>query len=302
MARRKFDITKHDFKNGKLEHDNIFVNPKLESVTTITGMDVRPGMENFLTVDKQAGKPEAGRLIINNVSDKYGFLSNEAFYPQVEERLDAAGITYKKRTINRNNRSFTVDYILDDESMHVNIKNGQDKIKPLIRVLNSYDGSAKTSGSFGFFRQICSNGLHIADTQLKFEIRHRGDMFKIVMPKVEDMLAAFMDNEYYSIHKKFQVLSEKPLSDIEGFVKYTLGKSGLFKYEKSEANPEEPSAGAQFVIDIINAEAKQLGTAPNLWLGYNAFNEYIHTQNNRAFMLQERADRMLFDAVMAQIN
>lgn len=301
MARKK-NPDVHNFKHGKLQQDNIYINPKLESVAALTGMDTRLGIENFLTVDKNAGKPDDGRIIIANVSDKYGFLANERFYPQIEERLEGAGIVYDKRSVNRQNRSFTVEYILQDESMHVNIKKGKDLIKPMIRVVNSYDGSNQTTGHFGFFREICSNGLHIADTQLRFKVRHRGDMEEIVMPKIEDLLAAFMDNEYYSLHKRFEVLAEKPITDVEGFVKYTIGKTGLFKYEKSEKNPEEPSLAAQYVIDIINAEAKELGTEPNLWLGYNAFNEYIHTTNNRAFNLQEAADRKLFDAVLEQVN
>lgn len=305
MARKKSTTATpaHNFKYGQLQQDNIYVNPKLEDVTALAGYDVRKGLEQFLTVDKNAGKPDDGRIIINNVSADYGFLPNEEFYPLIEERLEGAGIVYSKRSVNRDNRSFAVDYILADDSMHVNVINGQDTIKPLIRVVNSYDGSNQTSGHFGFFREICSNGLHVADTKLQFKIRHRGNMQEIVMPKIEELIAAFMDNEYYSIHKRFEVLSEKALTDVEGFVKYTLGKTGLFKYEKSEKNPEEASIGAQFVIDTINAEAKELGTAANLWLGYNAFNEYIHTQkNSRVFMLQQRADRKLFDAVLEQVN
>lgn len=127
-------------------------------------------------------------------------------------------------------------------------------------------------------------------------------MEQLVIPKIEDLIAAFTDNEFYSLHKKFEVMAEKPISDIEGFVKYTLGKTGLFKYEKSEKNPEEASIGAQFIIDVINDEAQKLGTKPNLWLGYNAFNEYIHTQNKKIFMLQERADRQLFNAILEQVN
>jgi len=301
MARRKTTTDYQNFK-GQLQQDNIFVNPKLESVAELTGYEVRKGLENFLTVDKTPGQPDNGRIIISNVSNDYGFLDNETFYPQIEQRLNDAGITYLTRSINRQNRSFTVDYILEDENMHVNVKKGKDKIKPMIRVVNSYDGSNQTTGHFGFFREICSNGLHIAEAQLNFKVRHRGKMFEIVMPKIEELLAAFMDNEYYSLHQKFEVLAEKPISDVEGFVKYTLGKTGLFKYEKSEKNPEEASIGAQFVIDIINNEAKELGTKPNLWLGYNAFNEYIHTQNNRVFALQEQADRKMFDAILEQVN
>lgn len=299
MARAKFNINGHNFKHGTLQQDNINVAPRLQSISEATGYDTLPGVDSLLIItDPATGKDKA----VNVVSPQYGFLPNEVFIPLIEERLDGAGIGYVKQTINRNNIAFAVDYILADESMHINVKNGKDKIKPMFRVLNSYNGSSQTEGHFGFFREICSNGVHTASAQLNFKIRHRGNMQELVIPKLEELIAAFMDNEFYSLHKRFEVLAEKPITDIEGFVKYTLGKTGLFKYEKSEKNPEEASLGAQYVIDILNAEAKELGTAPNLWLGYNAFNEYIHTQNNNAFMLQQRADRKLFDAVLEQVN
>lgn len=299
MARKKFDIQGHNFKNGTLQQDDINVAPRLESISKLTGFDTLPGVDSLLVITDPLTKLDKA---VNVVSPQYGFLPNEVFIPMIEDRLAGAGIGYVKQSINRNNIAFAVDYILDDESMHINVKKGKDKIKPMIRVLNSYNGSSQTEGHFGFFREICSNGLHTASAQLNFKIRHRGDMEELVIPKIEDLIAAFMDNEFYSLHKQFEVLAERPITDVEGFVKYTLGKTGLFKYEKSEKNPEEASIGAQFVIDIINAEAKELGTAPNMWLGYNAFNEYIHTQNNNAFMLQERADRKLFDAIMQEVN
>lgn len=302
MARKKVQPNDRAsfYKEGNtLKQDNIFVNPRLESFSEKTGYDVLPSMDSLLVVTDPSTQRDK---VINTVSNKYGFLPNETFMPLIEERLEGAGISYIKQTVNRNNSAFAIDYILQDENMHINVINGQDNVKPMMRIINSYDGSSQTEGHFGFFREICTNGLHVASTQLNFKLRHRGNMEELVIPKIEELIAAFMENEYYSLHRKFQVMAEKPLTDVEGFVKYTLGKTGLFKYEKSEKNPEEASISAQFVIDIINAEAKTLGTAPNLWLGYNAFNEFIHTQNNKIFMLQERADRKLFDAVLEQVN
>lgn len=288
------------FKNGNatIATDNVFVNPRIESFADKVGMDVLPKMENLIVVTD----PKTGRdKVINFTSEKYGFLPNEIFMPIIEQRLSGAGIEYLRQTVNRSNRAFAIDYILEDESFHVNVKGG-DKIKPMMRIINSYDGSTQTEGHFGVFREVCANGLHHGSTQLNFKLRHRGNMQELVIPKIEELIAAFMDNEFYSLHKKFEVMAEKPISDIEGFVKYTLGKTGLFKYEKSEKNPEEASISAQFIIDVINDEAQKLGTKPNLWLGYNAFNEYIHTQNKKIFMLQERADRQLFNAILEQVN
>ena len=70
------------------------------------------------------------------------------------------------RSINRDNRSFAVDYILSDENWIVKVKNVNDKLRPMLRFTNSYDGSCRTSGHFGFFREVCSNGLHIAQSEI----------------------------------------------------------------------------------------------------------------------------------------
>jgi hypothetical protein len=290
------------YRNGTLQNDNVYVNPTLEDVQKLTGIETRKGREKFIIVDVKDKDGNSKRQIVNNVSKDYGMLRNEDLYPMIEERLDGIGIGYKKRSVNRNSRSFVVDYVLDDSNMHVNVKGVGDKIKPMIRIPNSYDGSEQSAGHFGFFREICSNGLHIAQMDLKFKQRHRGNVIEIIMPKIEDLIESFMNNEYYSLHKKFEVLAETPISNLEQFVKFTLGETGLFKYAKSEKNPDEASLGAQFIIDTISNEAKELKTAPNLWLGYNAFNEYIHTQNEKVFMLQERADRKLFDAILEQVN
>lgn len=300
MSRKKVTtVDSFNFKNGVLKQDNLFVNPRLESLSKLTGIETDDRVDMAMIVTDPITQKDK---IINAVSNRYGNLPNETFVHLIEERLNGAGIGFSRQSINRGNEAFAIDYILDDDSMHINVKSGKDKIKPMFRVLNSYNGSSKTEGHFGYFREVCSNGLHTASTKYNFSIRHRGNMEEIIIPKIEELIANFMDNEYYSIHQKFEVLAEKPITDVEGFVKYTLGQTGLLKYSKSEKNPDDPSIGAQFIIDVINNESKELGTKPNLWLGYNAFNEYIHTQNQQIFMLQERADHNLFEAIMQQTN
>lgn len=283
-----------NFKNGKLENDNVFVGGHLLSMENLTGFKPKKGLEKVLVINGE---------IINVVSNQWGWLRNEEFFGAIEEKLTGAGISFDRRSINRDNKTFRVDYILNDESFHINIKgNKKDLIKPMISATSSYDNTISPSGHIGLFRRICSNGNHVTETELDFRIRRRANITELYIEKIEETIAHFMENEFYSLHKKFEVLAESPISDVEGFVKYTLGKTGLFKYAKSEKNPDVASAGAQFVIDVINAEATELKTKPNLWLGYNAFNEYIHTQNEKVFTLQEEADKKIFAAVMAQVN
>jgi len=74
---------------------------------------VRKGMECVIISN--------GKLV-NVVSDSYGHLPNENFFLEVERKLAEADIQYTKRSINRDDVSFAVDYILSDDSFHTDVK------------------------------------------------------------------------------------------------------------------------------------------------------------------------------------
>jgi hypothetical protein len=285
-------------KNSFQKSDNIYPKVEVVNIAEKTGYKMRPGLDNFIVVDGE---------VVKVASKDYGLAENRQFFGAFEQKLDDAGILYTKRATNNRNRNFKVDYILQDESFHIAVGpkltgKAKDYIKPMITAINSYDGSQQTIGGFAGFREVCSNGLHVAEMQVGFKVRHRGNIIEIVMPKIEDVIAQFMDNEFYSLHKKFEVLAESPVPNINEFVKYVLGKTGLAKYEKSEKQPDEPSKAAEHIISTMQTESEKLGTAPNLWLGYNAFNEYIHNANNKLFTLKEEADKKMFATIMEMAN
>ena len=43
------------------------------------------------------------------------------------------------------------------------------------------------------------------------------------------------------------------------------------------------------------AEAKYLNVEPNMWLGYNAFNEILHTKFVKSFDVQKTFDAKVFE-------
>jgi len=110
-----------------------------------------------------------------------------------------------------------------------------------------------------------------------------------------------MDNEYYTLKKKFEVLAERPIKDIQQYVRITCEELKLFMYQASEKNTD-PSLNARMVIDIINKESRILGIEPNLWIGYNAFNDVIHTKLKKTFEAQKTADARLFEYAMTQAS
>jgi hypothetical protein len=274
---------------GPLRNDNVYVSSEVKTMKALTGLNSRKGLECAVISEGE---------IVNVVSDGYGHLPNERFYYEVEHKLIGADIKYDTRSINRDNRSFAVDYILSDESYHINVNNGMDKIKPMLRFTNSYDGSCKTTGHFGFFREVCSNGLHVTHTKVGFGVKHRGNIIEIVLPEIKSLVGIFMDNEFYSLHKKFEILAERPITDLKDFVKYVCDKTDLFQYESSEKNPD-PSLNARMVMDTVYREAGLLGVQPNLWLGYNAFNELLHSKLKKPFEAQKTLDGKLFETVLS---
>jgi hypothetical protein len=272
---------------SRLQTDDVYVPNSIVPFSTISTIPTRKGLDNAIISN---GK------IVNVVSNQYGHLPNDVFFKQAEQKLIDAGMKFATRSINRDDRSFVVDFILNDDKYVIKVKNGLDKISPMIRLTNSYDGSNKTSGHFGFYREVCTNGLHVAQSQIKFNLKHRGNILELVMPQVNDLVHEFMSNEYYDISKKFEVLAETVITDLEGFVRLTVDKINMFKFEKSEKNAE-PSLNARMVLDIINKESKLFGAEPTLWNGYNAFNEVLHTKLKKTFEQQKNIDAKLFEAI-----
>ena len=271
---------------SNLQQDEIFVPSEMKSLKSLTRIESRRGLENAIISN---GK------IVNVVSNSYGHVPNELFFKKAEEMLTDAGLNYQKRTINRNDRSFITDFIIDDNSQF-SVKNEKDLILPMLRFKNSYDGSEKTSGHFGFYREVCSNGLHVSQAEIEFSIKHSKNNTDLIMPRLNNLFDKFLDNEFYTITKKFDRMREFEIIDTKEFVKEILESTKLFRYECSDKN-NDPSKKSREVLEILDNEALLLDEKPNLWIGYNAFNQMLHNTLKKSFSQQERLDKKLFDAV-----
>jgi len=285
-------LNRMSFKGQKMQNDDVFIPSEVRNLSQLVGMPTRKGMENAIISNGE---------VVNVVSDVYGHLPNENFFLVVEEKLIEADVQYDTRSINRGNRSFAVDYILNDDRYNIVVANGKDIIKPMLRFVNSYDGSCKTSGSFGYFRQVCTNGLHVAETKMSFAVKHKGSICEFVLPEIDMLVNEFINNEYYTLKPKAEFLSGAIITDVQKFIKDVCKDTAIFKYEKSDKNPE-PSLNANIVADSILAEAKFLDIEPNFWLGYNAFNEILHTKFAKSFEVQKTLDGKVFDSIYAMAN
>jgi hypothetical protein len=236
----------------------------------------------------------SGGSLVNLVGKSYSVLSNENFFGEIEKQLEDKDIKVITRSINRDNRAFCRDHILADDRYSVIVKNSKDEIRPMLSFTTSYDGSTKTQGRFGFFRKVCNNGLFTTTSEIGFSIKRRGDLEYIVIGEVEKLIQKFMDNEFFEIKKKFEVLAETPILDLSKYVKMVCNETNIFQFEKSKEN-ESPSKTAETVISLIKYEAKLLNTESNLFLGYNAFNNVLHNKMKKTFNSQYDCDVKLFN-------
>jgi hypothetical protein len=274
----------------KLKNDNVFPPVELVKLSTLAQLPTRRGLENAII---------SGGQIVNVVSEKYSHLPNENFFLEVERALIDADLHYITQSINRDNRSFAVDYILQDERYTVSVKSGADEIVPMLRFTNGYDGSTAPSGKFGFFRKVCANGLHVAHTNVGFKVKHRGQIEQVVLPEIARLVEQFMNNEFYQIQRKFEVLAETPIHDLSRFVQIVCKQTGVFKFEKSDNNPD-PGKLARQVIDIAQAETVALDYGrPNAWVTYNAFNEVLHREMKKTFENQRQLDTAIFNEILS---
>lgn len=294
--------TGENIADKHLQKDDVFVSNSMVSFSNLINkhkpteshLNIRRGYEKAIISN---GK------VVNIVGENYGHLPNQNFFAEMDIKLIQADVKYETRSFNKDDRSFAVDYILNDESFVTKVKNAKDEIIPMIRLVNSYDGSIKTSGSFGFFRKVCQNGLHVADMQIGFSVKHTSQIERVVMPEMSTLVEKFMNNEFYSLSKKFEVMADRQLStiELESFIENVCENTGIFKFTKSE-NTKLVGLNVQTVIDTITAESNLLGVAPNLWLGYNSFNEILMTKFDKSFEVAKNTDRKVFEYIYSMAN
>lgn len=279
-------------ENQPLQADHMYPNTEMVTLESLTHLPSRKGLENAVLSNGQ---------IVNVVSRSYGHLPNDLYYPEIERQLQASEISHRTRYTNRDNRSFKADYILNRDEYNVQAHTTKDPIYPMLSFKNSYDGSCQTTGHFGFFREVCKNGLHVSTSTKGFSIRHTVNGGKIVLPSIEKIIQVFMNNDYYTITSKFTEMQGQEIFNVKEWVEKICDQTKIFQFASSEKNPE-PGLLARTVIDTIHREARMYDTGVNFWTGYNAFNEVLHTSMKKPFDKAEQIDANLFEHVYAMIN
>jgi hypothetical protein len=95
--------------------------------------------------------------VVNACSRNYHLISNEELLTPLIEKLESMYTVSATFKVTKGAR-FYIDFVIKDLEMFV-MKG--DRILPRLRVNNSYDGSVRYGLFFGFWREICTNGLMV---------------------------------------------------------------------------------------------------------------------------------------------
>jgi len=249
------------------------------------------------------GQGKASHVVISNgkivqaCSATYGLLKNEDFFGAFEKQLKEEGIAFTAKYRNIKDAQFSADYVLDGE---MSVATSKDVVKPQIRLINSYDGSSPSAGYLGFYRKVCSNGLHAMQFNLDFKVRHTENGVSLTIPKIQTLLEKYRKTTGVNIIRRFEVLAEQLVNNPQDIVREVANGMKLFKFEKSDNN-DAPSLNAEFVLDIIKKESKLLNVKPNKWIIYNAMNEWLNSdeRNKKTDAQRTVIDSRLFAEIEA---
>jgi hypothetical protein len=288
------------FLNKEFQNDNVY-----GDVIAVPTSDYFGGMP---VAKKMSQTIISNGTVVHTGSPTYGLLPNKDFFGRMEHELIEQNINYKQRSFNLEESRFYVDYILDDESKIITINGNtqagvDDTIVPMIRLTNSYDGTLKKAGYLGFFRKVCHNGMHMTHTQIEFSIKATKGNMQSFVPKIDDIVKRFLDNEMYSIKDKIDkmkvcFIDEKKIFD---WIKDLNEQDKVFRFDKSDKN-DAPSLNSELVHDIVIRDAIATGTEPNAWLVYSAFNELIHGKLQKNFTDQKALDTKVFNTINQMVG
>lgn len=287
------------YLNKELQNDNVYGEVKAVNTAELLGMPVAKKMAQTIISNGKA---------VHTGSPTYGLLTNKDFFGKMEHELIEQNINYKQRSFNLDDSRFYVDYILDDESKLITINGNtqagvDDTIVPMIRLTNSYDGTLKKAGYLGFFRKVCNNGLHMTHTRIDFSIKATKGNMETFVPKIDDIVKRFLDNEMYTIKDKIDKMKVSFIDEkqIFNWIEELNKQDKVFRFDKSEENPA-PSLNAEIVHDIVVRDALATGTEPNAWLLYSAFNELIHGKLQKNFTDQKELDVKVFNNINQMVG
>lgn len=227
-------------------------------------------------------------IILNFCSSSYNLRQNSTLHKPLEELMKKNKIEFEQKIKIVNGVKFYVDYIIKEKSKSTIVND----IVPKFTIMNSYDGTLKTTIVFGFYRIICGNGLtRPCGTQSIFAKKHRKPIeteekdLSHVSP--EDILEGVKEfiktaKEDIAIYEKLHSKKADAGVIIEMAKKLKLSKN-IIETANNRFQLETNQKGTLTFPNEKGQIQKHKGYSPTLYVVYNAINYAIYNTNPKEF-------------------
>lgn len=222
-----------------------------------------PNVENLIIVEPKDGE----KKIVNVCSNTYNLKPLSEILLPIEEILDKH-FDYSASYRHNEHCRFFVDYVVHKPDT---MQDSTDIILPKIRIQHSYSGDVRYEIKYGFWRQICSNGLTVMVDGATVRAKHTTNKLKLGT-NVEGLLE-FVDKAS-DFKRQYEVLGDRAVLDFGERVLEVISATNF------------PKGLKDMVLDRITYENGFLGLPATDWLVYNGFN-YILNHNHSELMMQE---------------
>lgn len=220
---------------------------------------VEPG--SFMSVTQNSAR--------GDVSEKYAFIPTFKVLNVLEKEGWKPANIREARVLDADNNGFQ-KHIVRLRNPNVKINN-KDNLFPEIILTNSHNGSSSFQIMAGIFRQVCLNGLCVADSMLETaRIRHQGytdEKVSEAIFRVTSSLPAISSRveEFQSI----KLSLEERQAFAESVLDLAFDDSAWLKSEN------RPLASKSNTAKILSASRRQADSEDNLWNVFNRCQERI---------------------------
>lgn len=203
--------------------------------------------------------PEGKDKIVNFCSEGYGLLPTKSIFPKIENQLKKH-FNFSANYKTTNSGRFSADYILDSGK---NLQMGkEDAIKPVLRILHSYNSQTTFKILFGFYRMVCSNGLWGMQFEEASEFSHTEGQIKYIVESTLENTNEFI-LQGNKVLDGFKVLESQKVNNVETRVEEIIESTGFYKMQED-------------IVERIMIEHKNNKVALTDWLIYNGFNYQLN--------------------------
>jgi len=206
--------------------------------------------------------------VLNICSEKYKLIKNEDLILPIFNKMQEVFGEGKVKTIVKSygGSRFFVDLIPQGKVYKVR---GEDTIKPMISVKNSYDGGVAQSIALSFHRQICLNGMMGFSSEFREKKKHTSFLGKVDVDKIVRLLEGVEDKIERFKKMTDRRLTRKELDEL------------LKKIEESE-EVNYPKREMKKVVPTIMSEASMMNLKEiDLWLVYNGLNNAVYHSDSK---------------------